>query len=84
MPKLLKHFDLNHDSEISLVEFRTMMNHVMIGLRDKEVIELFQSLDFEQQGVIAASSFLSMIFPRAYEEEMYQVPIITRKPRLLV
>ena len=40
MQKLLEFFDLDHDTDISLVEFRTMINHVMIGFTDVEVNDL--------------------------------------------
>eukprot|EP00438_Fugacium_kawagutii_P031251 Skav211082 [mRNA] locus=scaffold314:342831:345737:- [translate_table: standard] len=73
VPKLLEHFDLNHDSEISLVEFRTMINDVMIGLSDREVIDLFECLDLRQEGRIRAPAFLSILFPRSYEESEFSV-----------
>ncbi len=65
VPKLLQHFDLNHDSEISLVEFRTMINDVMIGLSDREVIDLFECLDLQREGRIRAQAFLAILFPRS-------------------
>lgn len=65
VPKLLQHFDLNHDSEISLVEFRTMINDVMIGLSDREVIDLFECLDLQKEGRIRAPAFLAILFPRS-------------------
>lgn len=68
VPKLLQHFDLDHDSEISLVEFETMIKDIMIGLREREVIDLFECLDFRQEGRILTSTFLSMLFPRNYGE----------------
>lgn len=68
VPKLLEHFDLNHDSEISLVEFRTMINDMMIGLSDREVIDLFECLDLRKEGRIGAAVFWSILFPRSYEE----------------
>lgn len=68
VPKLLEHFDLNHDSEISLVEFRTMINDMMIGLSDREVIDLFECLDLRKEGRIGPPVFLAILFPRSYEE----------------
>jgi len=68
VPKWLEHFDLNHDSEISLVEFRTMINDMMIGLSDREVIDLFECLDLRKEGRIGVPVFLAILFPRSYEE----------------
>eukprot|EP00439_Symbiodinium_sp_Y106_P067315 s2562_g11.t1 len=68
MRKLLQHFDLDHDAEISLVEFRTMINHVMIGFTNEEASDLFESLDFQQRGLIRTASFLTIVFPREFEE----------------
>ena len=84
VPKLLQHFDLNHDSEISLVEFRTMINNVMIGLRDREVIDLFYCLDIRHEGRIRTPTFLSILFPRNYEETWNPpMPIAARTAFLL-
>ena len=82
MKKLLEHFDLDHDSEMSLVEFRTMINHVMIGFTDEEVCDLFESLDFQQRGLIRAASFLTIVFPREFEEcHQTYVPALRKKHR---
>ncbi|CAE7690929.1 Shal, partial [Symbiodinium microadriaticum] len=83
MRKLLQHFDLDHDAEISLVEFRTMINHVMIGFTNEEVSDLFESLDFQQRGLIRAASFLTMVFPREFEEcKQTYVPALRKKHRI--
>mmetsp|Transcript_6117 Transcript_6117/g.11202 ORF Transcript_6117/g.11202 Transcript_6117/m.11202 type:complete len:541 (-) Transcript_6117:105-1727(-) len=83
MRKLLQHFDLDHDTEISLVELRTMINHVMIGFTDAEVSDLFESLDFEQRGLIRAASFLTIVFPREFEECKYTyVPALRKRHRI--
>ena len=81
--KLLQHFDLDHDAEISLVEFRTMINHVMIGFTNEEASDLFESLDFQQRGLIRAASFLTIVFPREFEEcKQTYVPALRKKHRI--
>jgi len=61
--KLFQLADKDGDEELSLDEFRELMQHMHLGLKDERVAELFQSFDYDFSGTINHNEFVRVLFP---------------------
>jgi len=68
MIKLFMHFNTDGDGNLSIVEFRQMMDEMEIGLSEERVVELFDSIDKDKSGGIDVKEFIQGLFPSAYHE----------------
>lgn len=64
--KLFNLADQDGDDELNLEEFRDLMDHMRLGLKDERVVELFLSFDYDFSGSINHEEFIRVLFPGAH------------------
>merc|ERR1712113_1380564 len=68
MSLLFKLFDLDQSGEIDVQEFRAMVGAMNLGMRDDQVISLFQYIDSSGDGTIDEKEFVRTLFPEDFVE----------------
>merc|ERR1711920_1106315 len=68
MSLLFKLFDLDQSGEIDVQEFRAMVGAMNLGLKDEQVIGLFQYIDNSGDGTIDEKEFVRTLFPDDFVE----------------
>lgn len=68
IPVLFRIVDVDQDGALDLEEFRHLIKHMKIGLRDDRVVQLFAYFDIDNSGTVDSREFVRLLFPRAYME----------------
>mmetsp|Transcript_45288 Transcript_45288/g.85010 ORF Transcript_45288/g.85010 Transcript_45288/m.85010 type:complete len:108 (+) Transcript_45288:2-325(+) len=68
IPVLFRLVDLDADGALDLEEFRHLIKHMKIGLKDDRVVQLFATFDSDGSGTVDAQEFVRVLFPSAYHE----------------
>merc|ERR1719469_407097 len=66
MPALFQRFDTDGSGELDLEEFKHMMEEISMGLRDDQVVTLFEAFETEGADTINARSLVRTLYPSAY------------------
>jgi len=68
MPRLFKLFDPHCNGELNYKEFKRMMLQMNVGIKEKEVAEIFETFDRDGSGAVDDREFVREIFPQSYHK----------------
>jgi len=68
IPSFFQKYDGNETGELSINEFRDMMEEMNINLTPQRIIQLFEILDKDGGGTVDDREFVRSIFPEKYHE----------------
>merc|ERR1740123_2047221 len=68
IPKLFREFDRNKRGELTLSEFRNLVDYLHVGLSTDRLVELFETLDVDGSGSVGSKEFMRALFPGAYHD----------------
>ncbi|CAE7566833.1 KCNA1 [Symbiodinium microadriaticum] len=67
IPGLFCNYDENGDGELSMDEFRRMLQQLEVEAKDERAHDVFQAFDNDGSGAIDDSEFIKTLFPTAYK-----------------
>jgi len=67
IPGLFCSYDENGDGELSMDEFRRMLQQLEVEAKDERAHDVFQAFDNDGSGAIDDSEFIKTLFPTAYK-----------------
>ena len=73
IPGLFCSYDENGDGELSMEEFRQMLQQLEVEAKDERAHDVFAAFDNDGSGAIDDSEFIKTLFPTAYKS-MYKEP----------
>eukprot|EP00928_Gymnodinium_smaydae_P026941 TRINITY_DN20992_c0_g1_i1.p1 TRINITY_DN20992_c0_g1~~TRINITY_DN20992_c0_g1_i1.p1 ORF type:complete len:513 (+),score=65.66 TRINITY_DN20992_c0_g1_i1:62-1600(+) len=68
IPVLFELFDHSGTGELTLHDFTNMINQMKIGLKERRIIQLFDSIDTDHGGSIDGKEFVRALFPDCLED----------------
>mmetsp|Transcript_48532 Transcript_48532/g.113629 ORF Transcript_48532/g.113629 Transcript_48532/m.113629 type:complete len:611 (+) Transcript_48532:69-1901(+) len=68
IPALFQCADSTDDGELTIAEFRSLIERLQLGFSDERVVQLFTSFDRNGSGTIDDKEFVKALFPNAYYE----------------
>eukprot|EP00931_Biecheleriopsis_adriatica_P090898 TRINITY_DN64804_c0_g1_i1.p1 TRINITY_DN64804_c0_g1~~TRINITY_DN64804_c0_g1_i1.p1 ORF type:complete len:141 (+),score=22.72 TRINITY_DN64804_c0_g1_i1:3-425(+) len=64
--EFFKKYDLNEDGELTLFEFKHMLEDLRVDLSEARVTQLFEMIDIDGNGQIDQKELIQNVFPSAY------------------
>merc|ERR1719487_1492899 len=68
LPVLFRRFNEKGDGEMTVAEFRKMMQFMEMGLSEQRLVEIFESIDRDGGGSVDDREFVRALFPNSFHE----------------
>jgi len=73
IPTLFQCSDSNDDGELTITEFRALIQRLQLGFSNERILQLFTSFDVNYSGTIDDREFIRALFPHAFYEMYHEV-----------
>mmetsp|Transcript_119027 Transcript_119027/g.188514 ORF Transcript_119027/g.188514 Transcript_119027/m.188514 type:complete len:152 (-) Transcript_119027:32-487(-) len=78
IPQLFLMYDSDKDGQLTLAEFRSMLQEMQIGIGEDRIFKLFQTFDADGSGAVDDREFVRELFPKNFAE-IYDTPETDRQ-----